>query len=714
MKKVFFFLSFFLWSSVLSLFAQRVLTPMEQDTGNHWEVEADSVEKENVPYSIYTWRLGGRFGDIITTQPDTSLYLFMNEAFSVGKQGEYNSTGNLGAPRQSRIFWKKKAAFNQNSFLFAAPYDYFLTQPYEFLFTNTKSPFTNLTYHSAGDRLNGEDRFRALFATNVNKNLGVGFKVDYLYGRGEFAAQANSQFNVTFYGSYIGEKYSSHVFYSNNRVKNAENGGLEDDAYILHPENFSTSFGNPDIPTRLSKTYNKMHLNTLFFTQRYHLGFRRYYDEEGNIVHRRTQQEGGGKLLNKMAHGVEMGSTEAARNDTPKDSAEEVFLRPEFVPVIGLLHTFRLDHSNRQFIYNARKNTYFAENFLLGDSALDVTNYWSIENTFAVEVYEGFSKWVKSGLRLFARHHLERFDLPNTLRKQQYSTQNRFNIGAQLYRKQGKFFHYDILGEIRTSGTKWGEFNIEGNARFRLPLLSDTLQLHTFGYLRNQEPTFYYRHFHSKNAWWDHAALSNIFNTQMGGTVSYKNYRATVAVENIKNTTYFQEKKTPFGCQGLSLYGINVEQEASNIQVLSVALAKKLNAGILNWETELTYQLSSNKRILPLPLLNLYSNLYLDFRIVKVLRANIGTDIRYFTQYNAPSYSPIIGHYALQAQASPIAIGNYPIINAYANFQLKRTRFYVMVSHLNYSKGSGHPFLVPHHPLTSMAIRFGVSWNFIN
>ncbi|MBR1838188.1 MAG: hypothetical protein IJ786_01365, partial [Bacteroidaceae bacterium] len=61
-----------------------------------------------------------------------------------------------------------------------------------------------------------------------------------------------------------------------------------------------------------------------------------------------------------------------------------------------------------------------------------------------------------------------------------------------------------------------------------------------------------------------------------------------------------------------------------------------------------------------------------------------------------------------------VKIGGYPVVNAYANFHLKRTRFYIMASHLNYSSGTCRPFLVPHNPINRLIIRFGVSWDFIN
>jgi len=117
---------------------------------------------------------------------------------------------------------------------------------------------------------------------------------------------------------------------------------------------------------------------------------------------------------------------------------------------------------------------------------------------------------------------------------------------------------------------------------------------------------------------------------------------------------------------------------------------------------------------LPLPKLNIYSTLYFHFVINKVLKVDLGGDVRYFTKYYAPDYCPGIGQYTVQKNGDAnIELGNYPIVNVYANMHLKHTRFYVMMSHVNAAK-SAERFYTPHYPLNGNVLRLGVSWNFFN
>lgn len=697
------------------------------DNGSHWnETGADTVKKTDVPIGLYVWHIEPRFGTISPAQPDTLPHLFPNESSTGGLHGQYNFTGNLGAPRQSRLFADRLRQGFAEPFIFQAPYDYFLTETADLLFTNTKSPITNITYHECGNKQNGEDRIRGLFATNVNKRLGLGFKLDYLYGRGYYDSQSTAQFDGTLWGAYRGEHYQLHTYYSANHLKNAENGGIESDDYVTRPETFPTTYGTADMPTRLTKTWNRLYVNTLYLTHRYALGFRRYRDSEGKVVGVQAVKTHNKLLANALTLGdsVTTAST-ALQPDTT--------LTSEFVPVAGFIHTLRLDHNNRRFLSNLAENatnsTYFNNFYLPGDSANDLTKYFHLQNLLALEMREGFNNWVKTGLRLYVRHDLYKYTLPNEAAADVSYNENHVSLGVQLLKEQGHFFHYYLLGEVRTSGTDWGEFNLAGNMDFNIPFGrrqadavsgsdsgSDTLRVRLKGGVRNELPSFYYRHYHARNAWWDNS-LNKVLTADVSADLRYKRSRLAVSLASLQNQTYFQEQQAAYiNSEGATLarYGVSVGQSASNVQLLSATLGQDFRWGILNWENELTYQLTSDNTVVPVPALTAWSNLYILFRIAKVLRTELGADVSYFTPYYAPTYSPIIGQYALQDQAVSIKVGGYPIVNVYANFHLKNTRFYVMASHVNYSNGSGKPFLVPHYPLNRMVLRLGLSWNFFN
>jgi hypothetical protein len=137
--------------------------------------------------------------------------------------------------------------------------------------------------------------------------------------------------------------------------------------------------------------------------------------------------------------------------------------------------------------------------------------------------------------------------------------------------------------------------------------------------------------------------------------------------------------------------------------------------GPLNWENVLTYQNSSLPSALPLPTLNLFSNLYLHFKIAKVLTVDLGGCLTYFTKYEAPDYLPQINSFAIQQNnEAKVELGGYPFFDVYANMHLKRTRFFVSMTHVNAGSGSKMYFLTPHYPTNTRVFHVGVSWNFYN
>lgn len=716
-------------------------------------------EKE-IPEGIKVWTIDSRFGDRKPALPDTLSHMFMNTVFTTGLRGEYNTTGNLGAPRINRIFTDRQ---NEGQFIFTQPFDFFITPIGQFHFTNTLSPFTNITYNTAGNRLNGEDHLTTKFGVNAGKKLGVGFKFDYLYGRGYYQDQSTAHFNYTMYGSYIGDHYQAHLLLSTNHQKVTENGGITNDNYIIHPESYSDKYTTSEIPIVLSQNWNRNDNQHIFFTHRYNLGFSRKVPMTADEIKAKkfamaskkdnesSKQEKETSRNNKKVEPIEgrpdnakiMGTEPDGQKKTndrlaldkhtadslllieSKKQADSMWMKKEFVPVTSFIHTIQFDNYRRIYqAYNTPSN-YYANNYnvqeyLSGDSIYDKTRYYSLKNTFALSLLEGFNKWAKAGLKAFITSDLRHFTLPNAAGIDSYNEHN-LSIGAQLSKTQGKLLHYDAIAETWLTGSDAGQMKLDVNADLNFKLFGDTLTLSANGFLYRLNPTFYYRHFHSRHAWWDNDNLSKIIHSRIQGILNYQKTRTTLRVEidEIKNYTYFASSYNTVNDNRVN-HAIIVKQNNGLIHLLTASISQDFTFGPINWENMITYQNSSNKTILPVPALNIYSNLYLRFKIAHVLRCDFGADVRYFTKYYAPDYVPILGQYAIQTNTDTngndnrIEIGNYPVANVYANFHLKHTRFFIMLSHFNAGTGRKNYFFTPHYPLNQSILRFGLSWNFFN
>ena len=97
-----------------------------------------------------------------------------------------------------------------------------------------------------------------------------------------------------------------------------------------------------------------------------------------------------------------------------------------------------------------------------------------------------------------------------------------------------------------------------------------------------------------------------------------------------------------------------------------------------------------------------------------MLTVQLGANVYYHTAYYAPYYEPATQQFQLQDEANRVKVGNYPLINAYANFHLKQARFFVMAYNLGSKFVDPNYFSLPHYPLDPMVLKMGVSVVFNN
>jgi hypothetical protein len=691
------------------------------------------VDANTVPIGLYAWKIDTRFGDVKPVPVDTLTHAFQNSNDTGGMEGHYNFLGNMGSPRLSRLFFERHDA---SQAFFTDPYDFCTVGPQNIIFTNTLSPFTNISYYKGGGNRYAEERFKSYFSINAGKKFGVGFYIDYLYGRGLYDSQSTAFFNGGLMASYRGERYDMHFLFSNNNLKMAENGGITDDRYITNPLDMAEGkkkYNSYDIPTNLTKIWNHNTGYHVFLTHRYNLGFMRKTGGAATdslstaslLTDSLALKMQPDSLTQKMLPDslAQMSKGALAKADAPADS-----LAPEreFVPVTSIIHTLDINTDLRKYItYDDAQNRQFFYHHYLGTDSIDKTRHFSVKNTLALAMLEGFHKWAKAGLKAFASYDFQSYTLVDTLdgtRPRHWETYNEstLSVGGELAKRQGHLLHYTALAELGMVGAESGTLRLEGDLDLNFRFLGDTVRLEGKAFVKRERPVFYLRHFHGKHYWWDDD-LDKITRTRIEGSLTLDRFgtRLSGGVENVKNYTYLANTSVAqYDKEGEVSGYLNdaaVRQCADNIQVMSLMWQQQLHAGIFHLDFDVAYQKSSNQEVLPLPDLNVYANAYLRAGLAKkVLMLELGADVRYYSKYYAPDYSPAIGQFYNQNAEDRIEIGGYPIVNLYANLHLKRTRFFIQWYHFNQGGGNGMAFLAPHYPINPKMVKFGLSWNFFD
>lgn len=595
---------------------------------------------------LKTWRLTGMQGTVDSVQVDT-IHLNFQLDNHIDRFSIANSyRGNLGSPIQSKVYFDRPRT---NEFIFADAYFPYLHQQESNTFYNTKTPFSSMYYLTGGTNYYEDEQFKFLFTANANKKLNMGIVLDYLFARGEYTDLASKRFAGTLFGSYNSKNYNAHGFFSTNNHSNYENGGITDTSYI----NGTLNYPPQNIPVNI-KGFSNLKLNQFYYNHNYSLGINRPVRITDDSV------------------------------------------RMEFVPVTIFAHTLKLSDYTKRYFEPAVEKEFYKNTFFPGKETNDTAAYRVISNRISVSLAEEFNKWLKFGLTAYLENDLERYVYQiDTVVWDKSNSSTR--AGAVLSKEQGRLIRYNFSGELDFLGRKAGDFALNAALTGILPLGKFSMQLDANAYSRSETPSFFYTYYHSNHFKWENE-MDKLFRTHLEGRLKIPllRFSFTAAVENVTNLIYFDTDALPAQYQG-------------NVQVLAANLKQDLKLGKFTLENNVVYQLSSNQKVLPLPMLTLFHNLYYDGLWFKVLTVQAGVDVRYHSLYYAPSYMPATGQFHIQDKQK---IGNYPHMNVYINAHLKRTRFFAQYYHVNNLFMRGDYYSMPYYPIYPAQFRMGVSWNF--
>lgn len=609
---------------------------------------------------------------------DTLLYNYFRESVPSAVSNAYATTGNLGCEGLNMIFAQRP---ERSDFFFHDPLAHWLPDLNSHKFYNSRIPMTLLSYNTGGGRDNEQNRLKAIFSGNATRQIQVGGLVDYLYSKGSYNYQALSDFVWGLSGSYTGDRYQLQASFTHWNSLNKENGGITDSRYITDPAELQG--GDPkidakSIPTRLTSAHTRVAGSQLYLNNRY------------NVGHWRSEMV---------------------------DDTTEV---RTYIPVISFVWTFDYRREKHLFLNDNRSEAdeFWENRYLSAGETRDLTRFWNFTNVAGVEMIEGFHRNIPFGLSVFAKHEVRRYTLPaDTLSHmaadrpedltpwpegldiRHAKTENLLWVGAQLTRIKGGVIKFDATADVGVLGPAIGQFKLKGNVSGGFPLLGDTATVAGYARFDNVEAPYLMRNYISNHFVW-----KNDFGKQrtlnFGGRlyIGRSGTSLDVGMTNLQNYVYF-------GSDGLP------RQHGDNVQVFSASLNQNFHVGILHWNNSLTYQTSSDDNILALPKFVVYSNLYLLFKVAKVLTVQLGVDCDYYTRYYAPVYQPATMGFCNQ---NSTMIGNYPFMNAYINMKLSKARFYVMFSHVNQGWFGNDYFSMPDYPLNPRRFQLGVSVDFAN
>lgn len=538
-------------------------------------------------------------------------------------------------------------------------------------FYRTKRPFTEINYllSTAGapsQAIRGEQIFSILHTQKVTKTLQLGLEMRIISSVGFYLRQWTKHNNFRFFASHISKKgnYILTASFSQNTLKAEENGGLIADVdlgkggYMI-----KDVFGNDSIfrtvtqkeayPINLTKAENKtVNFNAGLF-QVIKLGMR----------------------------------------SVPGDTAG---LLPK-LPIVQISNRTHFRHSVYTYREIIEKANYYPNYFDSPDSTNYTFRHRSLSNTLETTFFP-FNQ--KRNLRSISAGLLA--DLFDVL--QQTQSNSYLNLAVMSNLRYGLDSLKTVEASVRYFLSGYNRNNLIINGNFNIGLKDSLnkmfIQTKLGADFSIQSPDFISRNFNSNNYQWFNL-LGDIRVLKLYGKVNFNKWRLRLGGEwnNIGNLVYYDVEGS-------------VKQFSGESYVYSAYLAKDLRfAKNFNWDNSITWQGKSNN-LIRVPDLLVKSSFYYEGRVFKkALLMRLGFDLFYCTAYQGYRFNPALRQFQLQ---NTVNTGNYPFIDVYISFKIKRFRTFIKAAHVNQGLPAMNYMLTPGQPMPDRQIQFGISWGLFN
>lgn len=656
---------------------------------------------------IITWKEDRHFHDVNLQPFDTTYNYNFNEYPYYHEDINTTSLGVSGSPEQSYNYFKRASTENAIFYTTSQRYSY---SPETLPNYNTKTPYTELAYWGTlfANKDKEESNIKILTTQNILPELNLTLEYRRYGGNGLLKREDTNNRNAVISGNYMGKRYLMHTGFIYNKVARSENGGIVDNFWIR-----DTTVDAREIDIYLKDASSTTKKNTVFLDQSYRIPFT--FIE--NLKGRKDRLRKAAVRDSIMASGdsaaiAQLLEAEALELEEGEADADTASINKDITTAI-IGHSSEYSVFRRIYQDNISKSDEFGRKFyndrfyLNPTKSADSLRVMKFENRFFIRLQPWKSDGIVSKLDVGIGDKLANYF---SFKRTDYiqGSSNTLLNSAYLYAgakgQYKKYFTWDARGEYTFLGYEVNDFGIHANMTFsaypfrRAKNSPLTLKAHFETTLK--EPDYYEQHLCTNHYMWDND-FGKISTTKLGAELEIPRWDLNAAFDYalLSNNIYYDTE------------GI-VRQNSAPMSVMSASLRKDFKVWKLHFENEGLFQLSSNKDVLPLPMLALNLRYYLQFDVVKkVMQMQIGANIAFTTKWYAPAFNPVLGVFHNQNVAE---YGNCPYIDAFVNIQWKRACIFVKLVNANmgWPNKSADYFSADGYIAPQRAIKFGISWPF--
>jgi len=608
--------------------------------------------------------------DSIQTLPlDTSLRGMQNFSPIVQPRRPTINTGNLGLAARSLLFEPSKTIGFDAGF---HSLDWYALGHDDILYYQARTPFSNLYYAGqySGDV---EQIFKVTHSQNIKKNWNMGASYNRIGANGSYTRQRGDVLNGTFFTWYtsLNKRYTLFANAIFNTLKAYENGSITNDT-IFNGNAFSIDRAAQNV--RLNASRHIYRKNTFLLKQTYFVGRIDTIDQEITK-----------KVLptNKITYSLRYDKDSYAFQ---KNEADDHTVIPEgFNDLSYTNDSTSVKHIQNEFIYSF---------FLRGKSSSVIKNELKID----AGIRHDFYSYAQIGGNADGTYFY----------KYSKAFQNMTLLGNAGYRFSNKVdLNFDVQQLFQ--GPQAGDYIYEAKSNV---LISKNIGRVIFGaYMQNKTPEQIYTNYYGNHyRWGGNTGQPDTIGRTKTINLSFKYINDRLGLDinadyyRIDNYTYFRQDDPDVDSTSIS-----PAQYSGTINLLKIAVGKKLRFGKFNLDSYVVYQKTSKPDIMLTPEFYTFNSFYVNQTVFKVLKTDMGFDVRYNTKYNNYSYSPVLSQFYI---GRTVKFDTTPIVDFWIRASLRKANIFLKYEYANQGLQTKGYYTVYKYPMPDKMFKIGLSWNF--
>lgn len=656
---------------------------------------------------IITWKEDRYFHDIKMQPFDTTYNYNFNEYPFYHEDINTTYLGVSGSPEQSYNYFKRQST---DGAIFYTPLQRYSYSPETLPNYNTKTPHTELAYWGTlfANKEKEESNIKVLTTQNILPELNLTLEYRRFGGNGLLKREDTNNRNVLISSNYMGKKYLMHTGYIYNKVSRSENGGIVDNFWIR-----DTTVDAREIDIYLKDASSTTKKNTLFLDQSIRIPFTFIEKLKGRKERLRQAEVRDSIMASGDSLAIAALMEKEALESEEQEASVDTSYRNNDITTAIIGHSSEYSVFRRIYDDNIDNSDYYGRKFfndrfyLNPTRSADSLRVMKLENRFFIRLQPWKSDAIVSKLDVGIGDKLANyfsFKPSDYIQGASNTVLNSAYLYAGAKGQYKKYFTWDAMGEYTFLGYEINDFGIYANMSFSAyPFRRDRkspLTLKARFETTLKEPDYYEQHLCTNHYMWNND-FGKISSTKIGATLDIPLWDLQAAFDYglLSNNIYYDTE------------GI-VRQNSEPMSVMSASLRKDFKVWKLHFENQGLFQLSSNKDVLPLPMLALNLRYYLQFDVVKkVMQMQLGANAAFTTKWYAPAFNPVLGVFHNQNVAE---YGNCPYIDAFVNIQWKRACIFVKIVNVNmgWPNKSADYFSAAGYIAPQRAIKFGISWPF--